>query len=90
MRWRQWRCSYGDGLGPGSGWSDLLLASAVAAPAYAQTPVAGTPFVMTRRAQPYTPITGGTQIFAPGSSSGQVATITLPFPFKYYDRSFTS
>ncbi len=68
----------------------LLLASAVAAPAYAQTPVAGTPFVMTRRAQPYTPITGGTQIFAPGSSSGQVATITLPFPFKYYDRSFTS
>lgn len=68
----------------------LVLVAGIAAPVHAQTQVPGTPYVMTRRAQPYSALTGGTVIFAPGSSSGGVSTIPLPFPFKYYDRTYTS
>lgn len=68
----------------------LVLVAGIGLPAYAQTQVPGTPYLMTRRAQPYGALTGGTVIFAPGSSSGRVSTIQLPFPFKYYDRTYSS
>ena len=59
------------------------------APALAQTPVAGTPYVMIRRPFTYVPIVG-TQAIGPGvNNTGQV-DIPIPFAMRLYDRTYTS
>ncbi|MFO0724902.1 MAG: CARDB domain-containing protein [Myxococcota bacterium] len=62
---------------------------ALAAPAFAQTQVPGTPYLISRAPLAYVPITGGTTLFPSGFSNGNPTVVTLPFPFHYYDHNYT-
>ncbi|MBI4817469.1 MAG: putative Ig domain-containing protein [Deltaproteobacteria bacterium] len=70
----------------------LLIATASASTstnAFAQTPVPGTPYVMTRRSATFAPLPNPTVIFSDGVDDEE-DDVTLPFQFKFYDSLFSA
>lgn len=68
----------------------VVLGSVVASlPAQAQAPVPGTPYQITRRSLTYTPITG-TQAIGPDVNTTPQVDLTIPFPFDFYGRQYTT
>ncbi|MBI2376917.1 MAG: putative Ig domain-containing protein [Deltaproteobacteria bacterium] len=64
-----------------------LTLAATSTDALAQTVVPGTPYVVTRRNAPFTPLANPTVVFSSGVDD-DTDNVTLPFAFKFYDSNF--